>query len=207
MHNLSGLFFLARVVEKRDCAWGCARGINTTWKNLQIAKHKSVRWAELTPSWFVLFNLQIFSGGVYHPERNLTHNLFFLFPIVFGINLIHFFDGKKDGAVGNSIVCFGSSIHVTPVERATTKSANCLEECNVFDNGKCELSAIWEGRNWGAKFWKGKVQTHCQFQRYCSDVTSVFLCLSVCLSVCLSLSLSLSLSFFLSLWVSAPHAQ
>ena len=43
-------------------------------------------------------------------ERNLTHNLFFLFPIVFGINLIHFFDEKKDGAAGNSIVCFGASI-------------------------------------------------------------------------------------------------
>ena len=28
------------------------------------------------------------------PERNLTHILFFLFPIVFGINLIHFFDEK-----------------------------------------------------------------------------------------------------------------
>ena len=46
--------------RKRDCAWGCARGINTTWENLQIEKHKSVRWAEQTPSWFVLFDLQIF---------------------------------------------------------------------------------------------------------------------------------------------------
>ena len=26
--------------RKRDCAWGCARGINTTWENLQIEKHK-----------------------------------------------------------------------------------------------------------------------------------------------------------------------
>ena len=43
-------------------------------------------------------------------ERNLTHNLFFLFSIVFSINLIHFFDEKKDGAAGNSIVCFGASI-------------------------------------------------------------------------------------------------
>ena len=44
-------------------------------------------------------------------ERNLTHNLFFYFPaIVFGINLIHFFDEKKDGAAGNSVVCFGASI-------------------------------------------------------------------------------------------------
>ena len=34
----------------------------------------------------------------------------FLFPIVFGINLIHFFDEKKDGAAENSIVCFGASI-------------------------------------------------------------------------------------------------
>ena len=29
--------------RKRDCAWGCARGINTTGENLQIEKHKSVR--------------------------------------------------------------------------------------------------------------------------------------------------------------------
>ena len=54
--------------RKRDCAWGCARRINTTWKNLQIEKHKSVRWAERTPFWFVLFDLQIFSGGVYPPS-------------------------------------------------------------------------------------------------------------------------------------------
>ena len=54
--------------RKRDCAWGCARRINTTSENLQIEKHKSVRWAERTPSWFVLFNLQIFWGGVYPPS-------------------------------------------------------------------------------------------------------------------------------------------
>ena len=54
--------------RKRDCAWGCARRINTTWENLQIEKHKSVRWAERTHSWFVLFDLQIFSGGVYPPS-------------------------------------------------------------------------------------------------------------------------------------------
>ena len=26
--------------RKRDCAWRCAWGINTTWENLQIEKHK-----------------------------------------------------------------------------------------------------------------------------------------------------------------------
>ena len=54
--------------RKRDWAWGCAWGINTTSENPQIEKYKSVRWAERTPSWFVLFNLQIFSGGVYPPS-------------------------------------------------------------------------------------------------------------------------------------------
>ena len=29
--------------RKRDCTWGSARGINTTWENLQIEKHKSGR--------------------------------------------------------------------------------------------------------------------------------------------------------------------
>ena len=42
-------------------------------------------------------------------ERNLMQSLF-LFPIVSGITLIHFFDEKKDGAAGNSMVCFGASI-------------------------------------------------------------------------------------------------
>ena len=56
--------------RKRDCAWGCAWGINTTWENLQIEKHKSGRRRPTfrSPNWFVLFDLQIFSGGVYSPS-------------------------------------------------------------------------------------------------------------------------------------------
>ena len=54
--------------RKRDCAWGCAWGINTTWGNLQIEKHKSGRRSFRSPNWFVLFDLQIFSGGVYSPS-------------------------------------------------------------------------------------------------------------------------------------------
>ena len=38
--------------RKRDCAWGCARGINTTWENLQIEKHKSGRRSFRSPDWF-----------------------------------------------------------------------------------------------------------------------------------------------------------
>ena len=51
--------------RKRDCAWGCAWGISTTWENLQIEKHKSGRRSFRSPNLFVLFDLQIFSGGVY----------------------------------------------------------------------------------------------------------------------------------------------
>ena len=37
---------------------------------------------------------------------------------------------------------------VTPFDSANfTKNANCFEECNVFGNGKCELSTNQEGRN------------------------------------------------------------
>ena len=54
--------------RKRDCAWGCAWGINTTWENLQIEKHKSGRCSFRSPNWFVLFDLQVFLGGVYSPS-------------------------------------------------------------------------------------------------------------------------------------------
>ena len=54
--------------RKRDCAWGCAWGINTTWENLQIEKHKSGRCSFRSQNWFVLFDLQVFSGGVYSPS-------------------------------------------------------------------------------------------------------------------------------------------
>ena len=50
---------------------------------------------------FVLLEMQLFLRCLYPPS-----NLFFLFPIVFDINLIHFFDGRKDGATGHFIVCF-----------------------------------------------------------------------------------------------------
>ena len=51
--------------RKRDCAWGCAQGVDqdTTWENLQIEKHKSVQWPQRTPSWFGLFDLQRIALG------------------------------------------------------------------------------------------------------------------------------------------------
>ena len=62
--------------RKRDGAWGCARGINTTRENLQIAKHKSGRRSFRSPDWFVLCDLQIFSGGVY-PQSATSRTISF----------------------------------------------------------------------------------------------------------------------------------
>ena len=55
--------------RKGDCAWSCSRWQNTPWENLQIATHKSVSF---TLHIVLICALQ--------------------FPIVFGINLIPFFD-------------------------------------------------------------------------------------------------------------------
>ena len=128
--------------RKRDCAWGCAWGINTTWVNLQIEKHKSVRWAERTPSWFVLFDLQVYSGGVYSPSATSR-------TISFSISnsLIHFFDffDEKEERCSRKfdrLLCCFDPLSITPFDSA--KNANRFEKCNVFGNGKCG------GRNWGA---------------------------------------------------------
>ena len=193
--------------RKRDCAWGCAWGINTTWENLQIEKRKSVRWAERTPSWFVLFDLQIFSGGVY-PQAQPHAQSLFLFPIVFGINLIHFFDfstRKKNGATGNSIVCFPASIpcqscHLTVRRmRTVSKSGTFLATESVnsapFRRGETEVQI----------FWQGKVQNsspilRCTFlARRSAKLIANFSATMVTSLPSFSLSLSLSLYLSLSL--------
>ena len=74
--------------RKGDCAWSCLR-----WqtKPEKICKLQSTNQCPLrTLQWFVLCNLQIFSGCVCHLEQLHTQSPF-LFPIVFGIILIPFF--------------------------------------------------------------------------------------------------------------------
>ena len=63
---------------------------NTTWENLQIAKHKSVQ----CPEWMTLIcalRFADFSGCVCHLEQHHAQSPF-LFPIVFSINLFLFLD-------------------------------------------------------------------------------------------------------------------
>ena len=72
--------------RKKDCAWGCARGINTTGENLQIEKHKSGRrsFAHQTD---LCFSICRFSQVVFIPRAQPHAQSLFLFPIVFGINI------------------------------------------------------------------------------------------------------------------------
>ena len=76
--------------KKGDCAWSCSR-----WQTQPEKICKSQRTNQChslrTLYWFVLCNLQIFSGCVCHLEQ-LHAQSPFLFPIVFSINLIPFFD-------------------------------------------------------------------------------------------------------------------
>ena len=50
----------------------------TTWENLQIEKHKPGRRSFRSPDWFVLFDLQIFSGGAYTPSAT-SHTISFFY--------------------------------------------------------------------------------------------------------------------------------
>ena len=142
----------------------------------------------------------------------------FLFPIVFGIDFIHFFD-EKDGAAGNSIVCFGASIPCHAIwqkrrrMRTVSKSATYLRATEVWTQRqriyvqrKCELSAIQEGsprkrckflarkvQNSSpilrCTFWQGKVQNSSPISALLKVTSLPSHSLSLSLSLCISLSL------------------
>ena len=62
---------------------------------------------------FVHFEICRFSQVVFIPQAQPHAQSLCLYSIAFGINLIYFFDffdGKKNGVAGNSIVCFPASI-------------------------------------------------------------------------------------------------
>ena len=76
--------------RKGDCAWRCSR-----WQTQPEKICKSQRTNQChslhTLYWFVLCNLQIFSGCACHLEQRHAQSPF-LFPIVFSINLIPSFN-------------------------------------------------------------------------------------------------------------------
>ena len=136
--------------RKIDCAWGCARGLKlTTWENLQIEKHKSGRHARSAHRTDLCFSICRFSQVVFILWEQPHALSLFLFPIVFGINLIHFFDEKKDDAAGNSIVCFSASILCHKARRrmgTVSKSATFLATESVnsapFKRGETKVQVL-----------------------------------------------------------------
>ena len=88
------------------------------------------------------FSICRFSQVVFIPRAQPHAQSLFLFPfpIVFGINLIHFFNEKKDGAAGNSIVCFADSIPC----HAICEWCEFYEECELFRR----VQRFWQRKVW-----------------------------------------------------------
>ena len=146
-------------------------------RNLQIEKHKISSVSGTNAFLICAFRSADFLRWCLFPKRNLTHNLFFYFQyflvliwFIFSI----FSTRKKNGAAGNSIVCFAASIpcqsrHLT-VRRIQTvsKSATFLAMESVnsahFKRWKTEVQNFGKEKRktlrqyWGAHFWQGEVQ-------------------------------------------------
>ena len=111
------------------------------------------------------FSICRFSQVVFIPQAQPHAQSLFLFPIVFGINLIHFFDffrekEKRCSRKFDRLLCCFDPLSITPFDSA--KNANRFEKCNVLGNGKCELSAK-RGETEVQIFWQGKRKTRRQY--------------------------------------------
>ena len=93
LENLVYLLILKTIGNRKgDCAWSCSRWQAQPEKICKLQRTNQCDCHSLrTLYWFVLCNLQIFSGCACHLEQ-LHAQSPFLFPIVFSINLIPFFD-------------------------------------------------------------------------------------------------------------------
>ena len=88
----------------------------------------------------------------------------FLFPIVFGINLIQIFDEKKDGAAGNSIGCFGASIPCHAISQKQNEERELFRRAQrFFPTESVNLAPFKKGENKVQLFGKEKCKTHRQY--------------------------------------------
>ena len=115
------------------------------------------------------FSICRFSQVVFIPRAQPHAQSLFLFPIIFGINLIHFFDEKKDGAAGSSIVCLGASIpcHAINLTEAKRRRGTVSKSATFWQRKVWMNSAPFKrGETKVQIFSKEKCKTHRQFQRY-----------------------------------------
>ena len=123
---------------------GLLEVINTPRESLQIAKHKSVSYAERTPYWFLLCDLQIFLASA-HLEQPHAQSLL-LFLIVFGTDLIQFSMGRR-------------------TVQQYIRSRICLR----FRGFNFRVALLIEVEQRKRMFWLRKVWCHCQFQHHIDD--------------------------------------
>ena len=158
--------------RKGDCAWGCARGINTTWENLQIEKHnQSGERKERLPD--LCFSICRFSQVVFIPRAQPHAQSLFLFPIV--LVLICFIfrweEGRCSRKFDRLFRCFNPQSHpLTEAKRrmgTVSKSATFLatESVNLAPFKRGERGAFFRKEKCKtlrqykcAHFWQGKVQ-------------------------------------------------
>ena len=156
----------------------CTKLAYTKWKTSKICVLWSVDFSEVR---FITPSL-------------LTHDLLFYFPIVFGISLIHFFNGQNILGLGWIwSLGFRSLVALLALfQRVRTKSANFFICNGKTVNSLQILAPPWwpieegrdgrcEGRNEKGELWQGK--TGCKLMANFS-ATMVTSFPSVCLSVC-----------------------
>ena len=174
---------------------------------MQIEKHKSVRWAERTASWFVLFDLQIFLWWCLAPSAT-SRTISFSISNSFLVLIWFIF---SDGGARNSIVGFGASIPCHAIWQIRRRMRTVSKSATYLATESVKSAPFKRGvRERGANFWQGKVQNsspilRCTFWQ--GKVQNSYPISALLRWRHFRLSLSLSLSVSLSLSPSAPHAQ
>ena len=144
-------------IEKRDCM--CVRLRSGDKHHLRKSSDRKAeirRRSFRSPDWFVLFDLKI--SSFYPPSATvLTHNLFFLFPIVFGINI---FSAHLLWQNHFEVQIIYNYRHKNFILINTSKPWNSLTVLGwalhaVFENGRTDFSKICgmpiielQGRAW-----------------------------------------------------------
>ena len=147
---------------------------------------------------------------VFIPQAQPHAQSFFLFPIVFGINLIHFFDffGEKEERCSRKfdrLLCCFDPLSITPFDSA--KNANRFESATFLATESVNSAPIKRGETEVQIFWQGKAQNSSPILR-CTFLARRSAKLIANFSATMVTSLpSFSLSLSLSLSPNVPHAQ
>ena len=166
--------------RKGDCAWSCSRG-QTQPEKICKSQRTNQCHSLRTFYWFVLCNLQIFSGCVC-PLEQLHAQSPFLFPIVFIINLIPFFDISSVLAVPSPRLFGYVLLYFTWATARSQELLFVVLACHALRalDSRCRLRTrrrvcicIGSTRCRG-----NHMHDHSRFQRDIDDVTGVSLSLS-----------------------------